>query len=172
MHTFTNRKLASIPAKYKRAPKSTKARQSPCRHRKAINMAKSKKHKRAKRTQCAHSTRKAPFSVCRLAHPFVALAISKDPSRWSEQSLDGPGDHGYWISGANIKLPIFENEYRLELGESKGEKHIFPHFLMHMETLTSFRIFHMTGANDFFICTDADEQTVNIALAFARQIAE
>ena len=135
-------------------------------------MAKAKKHKRAKRTQCAPSSRKIPFSLCRLAHPFVALSISKNPSQWSEQSLDGPGDHGYWISGTNIKLPIFENEYRLELGDPKGEKHIFPHFLLHMETLTSFRIFHMTDANNFFICTDADEQTVNIALAFARQIAE
>ena len=132
-------------------------------------MAKAKKHKRAKRTQRAPSSRKIPFSLCRLAHPFVALAISKDPSRWSEQSLDGPGDHGYWIFGENIKLPIFENEYRLELGDVKN--HIFAHFLMHMEALASLRIFHMTGANDFFVCTDADEQTVNPALAFARQVA-
>lgn len=131
-------------------------------------MAKSKKHKRVKRTQRTPSTRKIPFSVCRLAHPFVALAISKDTSRWLEQSLDGPGDHGYWISGENIKLPIFENEYRLELGDVKN--HIFAHFLMHMEALASFRIFYMAGANDFFICTNADEQTVNTALAFARQV--
>lgn len=134
-------------------------------------MAKPKKSKRSQRTQCTSSLR-VPFSVCRLARPYVALSIPKDTSKWSELSLYGLGDHGHWISGANIKLPVFENEYRLELGETKYDKRIYSHFLMHMEVLASYRLFHTSRANDFFICTDADEQTVNIALAFARQIVE
>lgn len=69
-------------------------------------------------------------------------------------------------------MPIFENEYRVARVGAESENHIFPHFMMHMDALASFRLFRMAGVDDAFMCTDADEQTVNIALAFARQIVE
>ena len=135
-------------------------------------MAKSKKNKRSKRTHRKPSSYRVPFSVCRLTHPFVALSISQAPFLWSELSVFEHGNHGNWIYGANIKLPIFKNEYRVPWAGVENDKHVFPHFMMHMCALASFRLFRMAGVDDAFMCTDAEEQTVNIALAFARQIVE
>ena len=120
----------------------------------------SKKSKQTKQTQRNSSVFVAPFSVCRLEYPFIALSISKSPSLWSERLLDDIGTDAPWISGTDIELPLVENEYRVEPGEYNN-----------MDSLASCRLLRFSGCNDYFICTDADEQTVNTALAFARQTA-
>lgn len=130
----------------------------------------SKKSKQTKQTQRNSSVFVAPFSVCRLEYPFIALSISKSPFLWSERLLDDIGTDTPWISGTDIELPLFENEYRVECGEY-GNK-TFRDFLLYMDSLSSFRLFHFAGCNDLFFCTDADEMTVNVALAFARQFSD
>ena len=129
----------------------------------------SKKSKQTKQTQWNSSVFVAPFSVCRLEYPFIALSISKSPFLWSERLLDDIGTDTPWISGTDIELPLVENEYRVEPGEYNNM--LFPYFLMYMDSLASCRLLRFSGCNDYFICTDADEQTVNTALAFARQTA-
>lgn len=134
-------------------------------------MPKSKKTKHSKHTKRTKRTPAPPrvtsFSVCRLAHPFVALSITKAPSMWSEYLVSDSGEAISRVSGSSIKLPIYENEYKIEMG--KTGTHAFAHFIMHMHALTSFRLFRFSGANDIFMCTDADEKTVNVALAFTKQ---
>lgn len=127
----------------------------------------SKKSKQSKDIQRNTSAFVAPFSICHLDYPFIALSISQSPSLWSERLISDIGTDIPWIPGSNIELPIFENEYRVECGEHGNDD--LPNFLMHMDALASFRLFHFSGCNDLFICTDADEQTVNVALALARQ---
>ena len=137
-------------------------------------MSKSKKSKKSKKSNHSKRTKQAsqatPFSLCRLAYPFVALSISKSPFLWSERLLDDIGTDAPWISGTDIELPLVENEYRVEPGEYNNM--FFPHFLMYMDSLASCRLLRFSGCNDYFICTDADEMTVNVALAFARQFSD
>lgn len=133
-------------------------------------MSTNKKLKQAEQTDHNSTVYTPPFSVCRLAYPFVALSITKSPALWSERLLFDNGTGILWISGPDIELPLFENEYRVECGEY-GNK-TFRDFLLYMDSLSSFRLFRFAGCNDLFFCTDADEMTVNVALAFARQFSD
>lgn len=125
------------------------------------------KSKKLSQSEAFAPNRKFPnrFLVQPLKIPFVATSIAQNPSGWQEIPVQ-KNLFGGIICGSAIELPISGHEYAIICDGLEPDMLLFVKLISYLSAHTTVRIFREEDYG-FFICSDADDATINSALCWA-----
>ncbi len=100
-----------------------------------------------------------------LQNPHVATSVAQDPTRWQEIPVQ-ENLFGGIIDGPSIKLPIVGRDHLIVCDYLEADMLFMAKMVDYLSSRAAVRFFTKDNYR-FFICSDADDATIQAAMRYA-----